>query len=76
MYLYSVSCPSRPGELVQPELPYKLLRFCTEVALGLEYLAKKSFVHRDIAARNILLTENYTCKVCPCIHEHDCVLYA
>ena len=53
----------RPGEMVQPELQGKLLRFCSEVALGLEYLAKKNFVHRDISARNILLSEDLTCKV-------------
>ena len=55
--------PSRPGELVQPDLQCRLLRFCSEIALGLEFLASKDFVHRDIAARNILLTEDYTCKV-------------
>ena len=55
---------NRPGEMVvQPQMKQRLLRFCTEVALGLEYLAKKSFIHRDIAARNILLADNCTCKV-------------
>lgn len=53
----------RPGELVQPELQYKLLTFCSDVAMGLEYLARKDFIHRDIAARNILLAEDCTCKV-------------
>ena len=53
----------------QPQLKRKLLRFCSEVALGLEYLTKKNFVHRDIAARNILLTDNCTCKVKP-THTH------
>ncbi|CAI8014456.1 Ephrin type-B receptor 3, partial [Geodia barretti] len=52
------------GEMVvQPQMKQRLLRFCTEVALGLEYLAKKSFIHRDIAARNILLADNCTCKI-------------
>ena len=30
---------------------------------GLACLSRKSFVHRDIAARNILLDEDLNCKV-------------
>ena len=44
-------------------LPTTLLKFCREVAEGLSYLAGKSFVHRDIAARNILLDKELNCKV-------------
>ena len=33
------------------------------MAEGLSYLAGKSFVHRDIAARNILLDQELNCKV-------------
>ena len=45
------------------ELPITLLKFCRQVAEGLSYLAGKSFVHRDIAARNILLDKELSCKV-------------
>ena len=45
------------------ELPITLLKFCHQVAEGLSYLAGKSFVHRDIAARNILLDKELNCKV-------------
>ena len=45
------------------ELPTTLLKFCCQVAEGLSYLAGKSFVHRDIAARNILLDKELNCKV-------------
>ena len=40
-----------------------LLRFCQQVASGMEYLSKKDFVHRDLASRNILLSGDLTCKV-------------
>ena len=40
-----------------------LLRFCQQVASGMEYLSKKDFVHRDLASRNILVSGDLTCKV-------------
>ena len=54
---YSASQPTDPA------LPVTLLKFCHQVAEGLSYLAGKSFVHRDIAARNILLDKKLNCKV-------------
>ena len=48
---------------MEPDLPTTLLKFCHQVAEGLSYLAGKSFVHRDIAARNILLDKELNCKV-------------
>ena len=46
-----------------PDLPSLLLQFCKQVVDGLVCLAGKSFVHRDIAARNILLDKDRNCKV-------------
>jgi hypothetical protein len=52
------------GESVDSGLPHTLLSYCRQIISGLSYLAKKGFVHRDIAARNILLSEDHeTCKV-------------
>jgi len=40
-----------------------LLGFARDVGRGMNYLSNKCFIHRDIAARNILLTEDNVCKV-------------
>ena len=50
---------NREGEA----LPSQLLRFCQEIADGMQYLSKKGFIHRDLAARNVLLTADTKCKV-------------
>ena len=34
------------------------LSYCVDVAAGLAYLISKGIVHRDIAARNVLLTSS------------------
>ena len=68
---------SSPSELSSPDLPKLLLQFCKQVVDGLACLARKSFVHRDIAARNILLDKDLNCKVCTlAIFEHAASLYS
>jgi tRNA A-37 threonylcarbamoyl transferase component Bud32 len=39
------------------------LRFCLEAASGLAYLEKQNFIHRDIAARNCLLSDKNELKI-------------
>ena len=53
----------RPGILPESSLPLQLLKFCCEIADGMKYLSNKSFIHRDLATRNVLLDKNLQCKV-------------
>ena len=62
----------RPGELVPTTVPSLLLSFCRQIASGIEYLSKKSFVHRDLAPRNILVAEGDMCKVCDAFSQSNC----
>ncbi|XP_072295619.1 macrophage colony-stimulating factor 1 receptor 1-like [Eucyclogobius newberryi] len=41
-----------------------LLQFSLQVAQGLEFLASKNCIHRDVAARNVLLTDRGEAKIC------------
>ena len=36
--------------MVPSNWPETLLGFCKDIASGMEYLARKAFVHRDLAA--------------------------
>lgn len=41
-----------------------LLSFSYQVAKGMEYITSKNCIHRDIAARNVLLTHGRVAKIC------------
>ncbi|KAH7705476.1 TK/KIN6 protein kinase [Aphelenchoides avenae] len=41
----------------------QLLSFAWQISDGLAYLVSKRLVHRDIAARNVLLTADFTAKI-------------
>ncbi|GMT11524.1 hypothetical protein PFISCL1PPCAC_2821, partial [Pristionchus fissidentatus] len=41
----------------------QLLMFAVQISYGLEYLSQKGFVHRDVAARNVLVHGGNACKI-------------
>ena len=51
------------NEVLSSQVPPTLLSYTRQIASGLVYLGMKAFIHRDIAARNILVSECGTCKV-------------
>lgn len=54
--------PPRPPPIEKLTLSH-LTSFCLQVAKGMAYLASKKCIHRDIAARNVLVGDNYVLKV-------------
>ncbi|VDM44570.1 unnamed protein product [Toxocara canis] len=41
----------------------QLLMFAVQISYGLEYLSQKGFVHRDVAARNVLVHDKTNAKI-------------
>ncbi|XP_033646097.1 tyrosine kinase receptor Cad96Ca-like [Asterias rubens] len=48
---------------VEPISPFQLLTFASQIANGMDYLSCVGCIHRDLASRNILLTEELVCKL-------------
>ena len=55
--------PCSHASVVNDSTPSLLLKFCGQIAEGMKYLSGKGFIHRDLAASNILLDNNQNCKV-------------
>ncbi|XP_063784586.1 macrophage colony-stimulating factor 1 receptor [Pseudophryne corroboree] len=64
---------SKQGDLLEEEedmddhLPldlHDLLNFSLQVAQGMSFLAVKNCIHRDVAARNVLVTQGRIAKIC------------
>lgn len=54
----------RPTTTRVPQLSsLQKLKMCQQVALGMEYLSGYKFIHKDLAARNVLLTSRMDLKV-------------
>uniref|UniRef100_A0A671X625 Receptor protein-tyrosine kinase n=1 Tax=Sparus aurata TaxID=8175 RepID=A0A671X625_SPAAU len=43
--------------------PQRLLNWCVQIAKGMYYLEEHRVVHRNLAARNVLLKNNYTAQI-------------
>ncbi|XP_077448191.1 macrophage colony-stimulating factor 1 receptor 2 isoform X2 [Stigmatopora argus] len=41
-----------------------LMRFSYQVAQGLDFLSTRNCIHRDVAARNVLLSDSHIAKIC------------
>ncbi|XP_046723469.1 macrophage colony-stimulating factor 1 receptor isoform X1 [Silurus meridionalis] len=41
-----------------------LMRFSVHVAQGMDFLASKNCIHRDVAARNVLVSDSLVAKIC------------
>ena len=53
-----------PADPAKTELSLKdMIGFALDIEHGLAYLANSNFVHRDVAARNMLIAADYTIKI-------------
>ena len=57
-YLRNIKTKSSISLTVQ-----QLVNMCVNIAAGLEYLAVRHFVHRDLATRNCLIDEKFVVKI-------------
>ena len=64
-----LSCCSVSKRHVPKDAPKLFIKFGKDIAAGMSYLTRKNFVHRDLATRNVLLSDNLTCKVCGLINS-------
>ncbi|XP_053293197.1 tyrosine-protein kinase Lyn [Pleuronectes platessa] len=52
----------KSNEGCQLQLP-KLIDFSAQIAEGMAYIEKKNYIHRDLRAANVLVSESLLCKI-------------
>lgn len=52
--------PCDPNSVITSK---ELIKFSYHIAKGMEYVAEQGIIHRDLASRNILVSEDKVCKV-------------
>ena len=53
-----------PAKAAKPGIPYQWkLQKALEICNGMAHLAKFKIIHRDVAARNVLLDQNWVAKI-------------
>ncbi|XP_071953526.1 uncharacterized protein [Antedon mediterranea] len=64
-HLYSNSSAMRAKDdhFVSSINQEQLLKFCWDIAKGMNHLTSRGVIHRDLAARNVLIDHNLTAKV-------------
>uniref|UniRef100_A0A3Q3AME9 receptor protein-tyrosine kinase n=1 Tax=Kryptolebias marmoratus TaxID=37003 RepID=A0A3Q3AME9_KRYMA len=55
---------TNPSEHMDSLSVFDLMRFSCQVAQGLDFLSFRNCIHRDVAARNVLLTDRRVAKIC------------
>lgn len=53
------------------KLKLTLLKYCRQVAIGLNYLKGREIIHGALKASNILVSKDNTCKV---MHNFFCLI--
>ena len=59
----------------EPITSTDLVCYAFQISRGMEYLQAKKLIHRDLAIRNVLLTEDNVVKICDFGLAKDCFLY-
>lgn len=59
----------------EPITSTDLVCFAFQISRGMEYLASRKLIHRDLAIRNVLLAEGDVVKICDFGLAKDCFIY-
>ncbi|XP_033098496.1 tyrosine-protein kinase receptor Tie-1-like isoform X2 [Anneissia japonica] len=63
LYSNSSAMRSKDDHFMSSISSDQLLKFCWDIAKGMDHLTSRGVIHRDLAARNVLLDHNLTAKV-------------